>query len=75
MNETYLNYLKVEFCRYYELSPEYIEKVWCEAEEPGQDDLNTYMRAYKRLKKEANKKKTEPRSVWAVRASPTGILP
>lgn len=26
MNETYLNYLKVEFCRYYELSPEYIEK-------------------------------------------------
>ena len=41
MNETYLNYLKVEFCRYYELSPEYIEKVWREAEEPGQDDLST----------------------------------
>ena len=56
MNETYLNYLKVEFCRYYELSPEYIEKVWREAEEPGQDDLNTYMRAYKRLKKETRGK-------------------
>lgn len=56
MNETYLNYLKVEFCRYYELSPEYIEKVWREAEEPGQDDLSTYWRAYRRLKQETRNK-------------------
>lgn len=56
MNETYLNYLKTEFCRYYGLSPEYIEKVWREAEEPGQDDLNTYRRAYERLKAETRGK-------------------
>ena len=56
MNETYLNYLKVEFCRHYKLTPEYIETVYREAKEPGQDDLNTYRRAYERLKAETRNK-------------------
>lgn len=56
MNETYLNYLKVEFCRHYKLNPEYIEEIYRQAEEPGQDDLNTYRRAYERLKVETRGK-------------------
>lgn len=34
----------------------YIEKVWREAEEPGQDDLSIYWRAYRRLKQETRNK-------------------
>lgn len=56
MNETYLNYLKTEFCQYYGLSPEYIETVYRQAEEPGQDDLSTYWRAYRRIKQETKNK-------------------
>lgn len=56
MNETYLNYLKSEFCRHYKLNPEYIEEIYREAKEPGQDDLNTYRRAYERLKAETRNK-------------------
>ena len=56
MNETYLNYLKSEFCRHYKLNPEYIEEIYRQAEEPGQDDLNTYRGAYERLKAETRNK-------------------
>ena len=53
MNATkYLDYLKSEFCRHYKLTSEYIEEVYRQAGEPGQDELSAYWRAYERLKKE-----------------------
>ena len=52
----YLKALKTEFCRYYKLTPEYIEKVYQEAKGQEQDDLNTYRRAYEQLKAETRNK-------------------
>lgn len=57
MNATkYLDYLKSEFCRHYKLTSEYIEEVYRQAGEPGQDELSAYWRAYERLKKETRGK-------------------
>ncbi len=54
--ERYLQALIDEFCRYYEISEQYVQEIFEESRDRSRDDLGAYILARARLKAKCRRK-------------------